>query len=171
MRWNEYVIDLSHKIKTFNEQGFSMFEGCSSCGQNPCICGSKSPKEEPPKSCKAEDPHKNLEQLAKKIVPLVDEINEELERHAAKCKRRTWGDDEAGYPPNCKKGFVEKDGKCVPIEKDDAELDNKKSSPNSPNDKGYKGPQNYFNSSLKEGKHKKNVYSDLWKKVNQKDNI
>lgn len=22
----------------------------------------------------------------------------------------------AGYPPNCKEGYVEKDGKCVPVE-------------------------------------------------------
>ena len=25
-------------------------------------------------------------------------------------------DEKAGYPPNCKKGYVEKDGKCVPVE-------------------------------------------------------
>ena len=24
-------------------------------------------------------------------------------------------DDKAGYPPNCNEGYVEKDGKCVPI--------------------------------------------------------
>ena len=24
-------------------------------------------------------------------------------------------DDKAGYPPNCNDGYVEKDGKCVPI--------------------------------------------------------
>ena len=142
MRWNDYEIDLSDKIKTFKEQGFSMFEGgCSACGQNPCICGSKAPKEKPCNECKADDPHKNLEQLAKKIVPLVDEINEELERHAAICKRRVWGDDEAGYPPNCNKGFVEKDGKCVPVEKEEANM------------------------------KKKGIYSNLWKKTNQKNNI
>ena len=27
-------------------------------------------------------------------------------------------DDKAGYPPNCKKGYEEKDGKCVPKEED-----------------------------------------------------
>jgi len=25
-------------------------------------------------------------------------------------------DEKAGYPPNCNKGYVEKDGKCVPAE-------------------------------------------------------
>ncbi|SVD92002.1 uncharacterized protein METZ01_LOCUS444856 [marine metagenome] len=25
-------------------------------------------------------------------------------------------DERAGYPPNCNKGYVEKDGKCVPVE-------------------------------------------------------
>ena len=24
--------------------------------------------------------------------------------------------DKAGYPPNCKEGYIEKDGKCVPKE-------------------------------------------------------
>tara|TARA_Y100000310_G_C20588814_1_gene766873 strand:+ start:210 stop:686 length:477 start_codon:yes stop_codon:yes gene_type:complete len=157
MRWNDYIIDSTDFMKAFKS-------GCSVCGQNPCVCGSKEVKEAPCKECEAEDPHENLEQLAKKIVPLVDEMNEELERHAAICKKRTWGDKDAGYPPNCKKGFVEKGGKCVPEEKDNAEID-KKNSPNSPSDKGFKGPQNYF-----KGGHKKNTYSDLWEKVNQKDN-
>ena len=25
-------------------------------------------------------------------------------------------DEKAGYPPNCNEGYVEKDGKCVPVE-------------------------------------------------------
>ena len=28
-------------------------------------------------------------------------------------------DEKAGYPPNCNKGYVEKDGKCVPIKRDE----------------------------------------------------
>ena len=27
-------------------------------------------------------------------------------------------DDKAGYPPNCNEGYVEKDGKCVPKDKE-----------------------------------------------------
>ena len=27
----------------------------------------------------------------------------------------TTGDEKAGYPPNCNDGYVEKDGKCVPL--------------------------------------------------------
>jgi hypothetical protein len=29
---------------------------------------------------------------------------------------KSQGDEDAGYPPNCNEGYVEKDGKCVPIE-------------------------------------------------------
>ena len=29
--------------------------------------------------------------------------------------------EDAGYPPNCNEGYVEKDGKCVPVEEDKAE--------------------------------------------------
>ena len=29
---------------------------------------------------------------------------------------QTQADEKAGYPPNCNKGYVEKDGKCVPVE-------------------------------------------------------
>ena len=28
---------------------------------------------------------------------------------------QTQADEKAGYPPNCNKGYVEKDGKCVPV--------------------------------------------------------
>ena len=28
------------------------------------------------------------------------------------------GDEKAGYPPNCNKGYHEKNGKCVPIEEE-----------------------------------------------------
>ena len=31
---------------------------------------------------------------------------------------RSKADEKAGYPPNCNKGYVEKDGKCVPVEED-----------------------------------------------------
>ena len=100
--WN-LVIDVSEDIRAVSK-------GCEHCGQNPCVCGSRT-----------EDPHKNLEELAQKIIPLVEEINQELERHAKVCKKM-WGDDEAGYPPNCNDGYEEKDGKCVPIKKEKAKV-------------------------------------------------
>tara|TARA_Y100000296_G_C5130304_1_gene235163 strand:- start:388 stop:567 length:180 start_codon:yes stop_codon:yes gene_type:complete len=28
----------------------------------------------------------------------------------------TEADKEAGYPPNCNEGYIEKDGECVPVE-------------------------------------------------------
>ena len=32
-------------------------------------------------------------------------------------QKKNNADDEAGYPPNCNDGYVEKDGKCVPSKK------------------------------------------------------
>ena len=29
---------------------------------------------------------------------------------------KSYADEKAGYPPNCNEGYVEKDGKCVPVE-------------------------------------------------------
>ena len=31
--------------------------------------------------------------------------------------QKSAADKEAGYPPNCNKGYVEKNGKCVPVDK------------------------------------------------------
>jgi len=31
--------------------------------------------------------------------------------------QKSAADKEAGYPPNCNEGYVEKDGKCVPVDK------------------------------------------------------
>ena len=30
----------------------------------------------------------------------------------------SYADEKAGYPPNCNEGYVEKDGKCVPIDEE-----------------------------------------------------
>jgi len=35
-------------------------------------------------------------------------------------KYKLESDDKAGYPPNCNEGYVEKDGKCVPLKKEGA---------------------------------------------------
>ena len=35
--------------------------------------------------------------------------------------KKSCGDEDAGYPPNCNEGYKEKDGKCVPIKKDKEE--------------------------------------------------
>ena len=32
----------------------------------------------------------------------------------------SYADEKAGYPPNCNKGYVAKDGKCVPVQEEDA---------------------------------------------------
>ncbi len=33
-------------------------------------------------------------------------------------QKKNNADEKAGYPPNCNEGYVEKDGKCVPTEKE-----------------------------------------------------
>jgi len=40
--------------------------------------------------------------------------------------RQLEADKKAGYPPNCNKGYEEKDGKCVPIKKDKDPAEGKK---------------------------------------------
>ena len=36
-------------------------------------------------------------------------------KQAQKPKKKAEAEEDAGYPPNCKKGYEEKDGKCVPV--------------------------------------------------------
>ena len=31
-------------------------------------------------------------------------------------QKKNEANDKAGYPPNCNEGYVEKDGKCVPVD-------------------------------------------------------
>ena len=38
----------------------------------------------------------------------------EIINEADEAYQQNKADDEAGYPPNCKPGYVEKDGKCIP---------------------------------------------------------
>jgi hypothetical protein len=42
-------------------------------------------------------------------------------KEADEIYRQAQSDEDAGYPPNCKPGYVEKDGKCVPANEDSAE--------------------------------------------------
>ena len=42
----------------------------------------------------------------------------------------SYSGDKAGYPPNCKEGFVAKDGKCVPVQEDEAGYKNGKKKKN-----------------------------------------
>tara|TARA_Y100000592_G_C5470061_1_gene318938 strand:+ start:1901 stop:2128 length:228 start_codon:yes stop_codon:yes gene_type:complete len=67
-------------------------------------------------------------------------IFEALEEHI-----RTKADEKAGYPPNCNEGYVEKDGKCVPVDDSDAGHDDemkmedkKKKKDQEKKDAGYK---------------------------------
>ena len=42
---------------------------------------------------------------------------ETMPEHILNRTDESYADEKAGYPPNCNEGYVEKDGKCVPIEK------------------------------------------------------
>lgn len=42
-------------------------------------------------------------------------------KEADEIYRQVQSDEGAGYPPNCKPGYVEKDGKCVPAKEDSAD--------------------------------------------------
>jgi hypothetical protein len=54
------------------------------------------------------DKMKNKETEYKSLIEEADFI---LNRYKSE------SDDAAGYPPNCNEGYVEKDGKCVPVDK------------------------------------------------------
>ncbi len=41
----------------------------------------------------------------------INEVDEAYQQMVA--------DEKAGYPPNCNEGYVEKDGKCVPVESEE----------------------------------------------------
>jgi hypothetical protein len=45
---------------------------------------------------------------------------ENMSDHILNRAAESYADEKAGYPPNCNKGYVEKDGKCVPAENDEA---------------------------------------------------
>jgi hypothetical protein len=42
-------------------------------------------------------------------IDFIKEVDELLQN-------KNNADEKAGYPPNCNEGYVEKDGKCVPVD-------------------------------------------------------
>ena len=44
---------------------------------------------------------------------------ENMSDHILNRISQSYADDKAGYPPNCNEGYVEQDGKCVPIQEED----------------------------------------------------
>ena len=44
-----------------------------------------------------------------------------MSEHILNQTDKAYSDEVAGYPPNCNKGYVAKDWKCVPVEEDSAE--------------------------------------------------
>lgn len=61
---------------------------------------------------KAEDDKKSKDKgLTEEQKKLPDAIKKSI----LEKKQKSKADEKAGYPPNCNEGYVEKDGKCVPV--------------------------------------------------------
>ena len=54
---------------------------------------------------------KKEEKLTDKEKKLPDAIKKSI----LDKKKKSKADEKAGYPPECNEGYVEKDGKCVPV--------------------------------------------------------
>jgi len=50
----------------------------------------------------------------KSLMQLIDDIIQDIA-----VDEQMVADEQAGYPPNCNPGYVEKDGKCVPKDTDE----------------------------------------------------
>lgn len=57
-----------------------------------------------------------MSQFRKKSKSLFEKADREY--RTSMSMEQTISDEKAGYPPNCNEGYVEKDGKCVPIEEE-----------------------------------------------------
>jgi hypothetical protein len=66
------------------------------------------------KKAKAEDD----KDKGKKESGLTDQqkkLPDAIKKTILEKKKKSKADDKAGYPPKCKPGYAEKDGKCVPV--------------------------------------------------------
>ena len=59
---------------------------------------------------KAEDDNKES-----KLTDQQKKLPDAIKKSILEKKKKSKADDEAGYPPKCKPGYAEKDGKCVPV--------------------------------------------------------
>ena len=60
------------------------------------------------------------------LIFLKQSRGDNMSDHILNRVSQSYADDKAGYPPNCKEGFVAKDGKCVPVQEDEAGYKNGK---------------------------------------------
>lgn len=68
---------------------------------------------------------------------------------------QSYADEKAGYPPNCNKGYVEKDGKCVPVEGNNAEWSKDKKKNGDDEEKNGNDKKKNGNDKKKNGNDKK----------------
>ena len=54
------------------------------------------------------------------LVFIKKSKGETMSDHILNRAAESYADDKAGYPPNCNEGYVAKDGKCVPVQEEDA---------------------------------------------------
>ena len=69
---------------------------------------------------------------------------ETMSDHILNRVSESYSGDKAGYPPNCKEGFVAKDGKCVPVQEDEAGYKNGKKKNGKKNGDGDDEKKNPF---------------------------
>ena len=54
------------------------------------------------------------------LVFIKKSKGETMSDHILNRAAESYADDKDGYPPNCNEGYVAKDGKCVPVQEEDA---------------------------------------------------
>ena len=62
---------------------------------------------------------KHHKDAVKNLEREIKDLKKDKREDERDVKTESKGDDVAGYPPSCNKGYVEKDGKCVPVNETD----------------------------------------------------
>ena len=62
---------------------------------------------------------KHHKDAVKNLEREIKDLKKDKKEDERDVKTESKGDDVAGYPPSCNEGYVEKDGKCVPVNETD----------------------------------------------------
>lgn len=64
---------------------------------------------------KAEKDDKKDDKKEEKLTDKQKKLPDAIKKSILDKKKKSKADEKAGYPPECNEGYVEKDGKCVPV--------------------------------------------------------
>ena len=64
---------------------------------------------------KAEKDDKKDDKKEEKLTDKEKKLPDAIKKSILDKKKKSKADEKAGYPPECNEGYVEKDGKCVPV--------------------------------------------------------